>query len=33
MPITVNFRNLKQNKQRKDLFKNRSKINILLDED
>ena len=33
IPITVNFRNLKQNRQRKDLFKNKSKIGILLDQD
>ena len=30
IPITINFRNLRQNRQHKDLFKDRSKIGILL---
>ena len=29
IPITIDFRNLRQNRQREDLFKNRSKIGIL----
>ena len=28
--ITINLRNLRQNRQRKDLFKDKSKIGILL---
>ena len=33
IPITINFRNLKQNKQCKDFFKDRFKIGILLNQD
>ena len=33
IPITINLRNLKQNRQRKDLFKDKSKIGILSDQD
>ena len=31
IPITINFRDLRQNKQYKDLFKNRFKIGISSD--
>ena len=31
--ITINFKNIKKNRQYEDLFKNRSKIGILLDQD
>ena len=31
IPITVDFRNLGQNRQCKDLFKDRSEIGVLLD--
>ena len=33
IPITVNLRDLGQNRQRKDLFEDRFKIGILLDQD
>ena len=33
IPIIINLRNLRQNRQCKDLFKNRFKIGILLDQD
>ena len=33
IPITVNFGNLRQNRQYKDLFKNKSKIGISLNQD
>ena len=33
IPITINLRNPGQNRQCKDLFKNRSKIGILSDQD
>ena len=32
MPITVNFRDLRQNRQHRDLFKDRSEIGILLNQ-
>ena len=33
IPIIVNLRNLRQNRQHKDLFKDRFKIGILSDQD
>ena len=32
IPITINFRNLRQNRQCKDLFKDKSKIGVLSDQ-